>query len=109
MATMSATDRCLALPETVIKIISFLNYNDQINCLRISSTWYDLACPISTTVFSQIRVTTAADDALRTFSADHSYKRLSRETLDTSEICTLLFQASFPSWLLLLTAPSSFL
>lgn len=40
---MSVTERCLALPEMIDRIISFLDVNDQINCLRINATWYKLA------------------------------------------------------------------
>ncbi|KAG0037948.1 hypothetical protein BGZ82_001489 [Podila clonocystis] len=39
---MLASERCLMLPEMVDKIISVLDRNDQINCLRINSTWRDL-------------------------------------------------------------------
>ncbi|KAF9302972.1 hypothetical protein BGZ74_004549 [Mortierella antarctica] len=42
---MLASERCLMLPEMVDKIISFLDKNDQITCLRINSTWRDLAFP----------------------------------------------------------------
>ncbi|KAF9370629.1 hypothetical protein CPB97_002601 [Podila verticillata] len=40
---MSATDRCMALPEMVDKIISFLDKNNQIKCLRVNPTWHKFA------------------------------------------------------------------
>ncbi|KAG0028801.1 hypothetical protein BGZ81_004413 [Podila clonocystis] len=43
MAAMSAMDRCLALPEMVDKIISFLDMNGQINCACVNSAWNKLA------------------------------------------------------------------
>lgn len=45
MATTTATERCLVLPELIDKIISLLERNDRISCLRINSTWRDLALP----------------------------------------------------------------
>ncbi|KAF9300082.1 hypothetical protein BGZ74_008314 [Mortierella antarctica] len=43
MAAMSATQKCLALPEMVDKIISFLDMNSQINCACVNSAWNKLA------------------------------------------------------------------
>lgn len=42
---MPATERCLTLPEMVDKIISFLDKNNQLNCLRINSIWHNSAHP----------------------------------------------------------------
>lgn len=33
----------MALPEMVDQIISFLDKSNQIKCLRVNSTWHDLA------------------------------------------------------------------
>ena len=42
METMSLTDRCMTLPEMVDKIVSFLDKNNQMKCLRVNTMWHDL-------------------------------------------------------------------
>lgn len=39
MAAKTATDRCLAIPEMIHRIVSFLDRNDLISCIGINSTW----------------------------------------------------------------------
>ncbi|KAF9332206.1 hypothetical protein BG006_004919 [Podila minutissima] len=43
MAEMSASERCQATPELVNMIISFLDNNDQLNCLCVNTMWHNLA------------------------------------------------------------------
>ncbi|KAF9276513.1 hypothetical protein BGZ74_003602, partial [Mortierella antarctica] len=40
MATTTAAERCLAIPEMFNKVISFRNIKYQINCARISPSWH---------------------------------------------------------------------
>lgn len=39
---MTVAEKCLALPEMVDKILSFLGKNDLINCLCINTEWHQL-------------------------------------------------------------------
>jgi hypothetical protein len=69
----------MALPEMVDKIISFLDKNNQMKCLRVNTTWYDLTlrsrgkeCQVSANV------------ALIACSVGPSHKKPSRATWDMS-------------------------
>lgn len=51
LMSMLAAERCLALPEMIGKILSFLDRNNQIDCLCINSTWCDPPSGTSSTVY----------------------------------------------------------
>ncbi|KAF9376777.1 hypothetical protein CPB97_010603 [Podila verticillata] len=100
MAAQTAPQRCLAIPELVYMVISLLDKNDKINCLRINSKWHDVAPQV---------LKRAAYSGLDDADIDELYRKRVSALLDEQDARTALIQELFlgrPNILSLLDVPS---